>query len=82
MIQVNGKMISQEQQILEWLKDGHTLTPMAALNIFGCFRLGARIYGLKKKGYNIHTKIITIKNKKRVAEYSLIPKNGQIQLAL
>lgn len=45
--------ISQEQAILEYLKTGKSITPMDALRMFNCFRLGARIWSLKKKGYRI-----------------------------
>lgn len=38
--------LSQEQKILAYLKDGHTLTPLEALNKYGCFRLAARINAL------------------------------------
>lgn len=38
---------SQSKLILAYLMTGETLTPIEALNMFGCFRLGARIYDLK-----------------------------------
>ena len=44
---------TQEARILEALKAGALLTPWSALTEFGCFRLGARIYDLKRKGYTI-----------------------------
>ena len=34
---------SQKAIILEYMKQGHSISPMEALNLFGCFRLGARI---------------------------------------
>ena len=43
----------QKQQILNYLKGGNTLTPVEALNKFGCMRLGARIYDLKRDGHPI-----------------------------
>jgi|13_taG_2_1085334.scaffolds.fasta_scaffold10982_5 hypothetical protein len=45
--------MSQEKQILEYLQAGNKITPIDALNLFGCFRLGARICDLRNKGYNI-----------------------------
>lgn len=45
-------MKSQTQQILEALKNGETLTPLGALNRFGCFRLGARVYELRHGEYD------------------------------
>lgn len=44
---------SQCRMILEALQRGETITPLDALRRFGCFRLGARIYDLKDKGYEI-----------------------------
>ena len=43
--------MSQEKQILKYMQSGNSITPMDALNRFGCFRLGARIYNLKNSGY-------------------------------
>ena len=64
-------MKSQEQKILQHLKSGNPITPMDALKLFDCFRLGARIYNLKKKGYRINTHTLTTKSGKRVALYRL-----------
>ena len=47
--------MSQNQEILKHLKEGKTITPLDALREFGCFRLAARIYDLRCKGYNILT---------------------------
>lgn len=72
---------SQEDQILSHLLQGHTLTPLEALDKFRCFRLAARIHGLIHKGYTINC------DRKRVvaadgvvsivAEYSM-PQAGQM----
>ena len=72
---------SQADQILIWLKSGKTITPTEALNEFGCFRLGARIYDLKAQGHEISTtmkKVFTRSGSKAcVAEYSMaLPKGG------
>lgn len=64
-------VISQSEQILDYLKNGGKLTPIDALKKFGCFRLGARIYDLKQRGYNIHAEIITTDKGKHVAQYSM-----------
>ena len=45
--------MSQNQKILDYLLSGKSLTPISALNKFGCFRLSARINDLRKKGHNI-----------------------------
>lgn len=44
---------TQSARILRWLKTGRSITPMDALQRFGCFRLAARIYDLRKEGYQI-----------------------------
>jgi orotate phosphoribosyltransferase-like protein len=62
--------MSQENQILEYLKTGKSITPLDALKLFGCFRLGARIWDLKKKGYHIE-EVDTHINGKTFARYYL-----------
>ena len=47
---------TQEESILRWLDEGQELTPMQALNSFGCFRLASRIWNLRKKGYPIESR--------------------------
>jgi hypothetical protein len=65
-------MKSQNKHIKNWLETGNSITPIEALNLFGCFRLGARIHDLKNKfGLDIKTEIVE-QNKKRFAKYSLI----------
>ena len=62
--------MSQNKQILEYLKKGYRITPIDALNKFNCFRLGSRIYDLKTQGYNIEKNLIS-NNGKRYASYYL-----------
>ena len=56
--------------ILEALQRGETLTPIDALKRFGCFRLGARIWDLKDKGYQIE-KIWAGDGRKKYMSYRL-----------
>ena len=49
----------QNSRILTHLQKGKSLTPIGALNKFGCFRLSGRIYDLKQDGYKIDCKMIT-----------------------
>ncbi|MDX9781201.1 MAG: helix-turn-helix domain-containing protein [bacterium] len=49
-------MKTQEESILRWLDGGRELTPLLALNVFGCFRLASRICNLRKKGYAIESR--------------------------
>ena len=64
------KTSSQTEKIIQWLKLGHSITPIDALKMFGCFRLSGRIHELKSKGYDIKTNMIEMQDKK-FAEYSL-----------
>ena len=64
--------ISQEKNILEHLKN-NSITPLEALNKYGCFRLSAVIYNLRMQGYKIKTTLI-FKGKKHFAKYNLIKK--------
>jgi hypothetical protein len=63
--------MSQNKQIADYLNKGKKLTTLDALTKFGCFRLAARISDLRNDGMNIATKIITLENKKQIAQYSI-----------
>lgn len=54
---------AQKDRILDHLATGRPLTPIAALKRFGCFRLGARIWDLKRDGHRIQTDMVTRKGK-------------------
>ena len=69
-------MKSQTDKILTYLKSGKPLTPITALNKFGCFRLAARIADLRKDGHTIFTETVT-KGKKTFASYRY---NGKIKM--
>lgn len=45
--------MAQRDQILEHLRSGKSITAIDALNLYGCFRLAARIYDLRRKGLDI-----------------------------
>jgi hypothetical protein len=61
---------SQNALIKGWLLNGRSITPMEALNMFGCFRLSARIANLRDEGLAVVTDMVTI-NDKRIARYYL-----------
>tara|TARA_Y100001951_G_C11269307_1_gene257676 strand:- start:160 stop:375 length:216 start_codon:yes stop_codon:yes gene_type:complete len=50
------------------------LTPIEALNKYGCFRLSARVHDLRTEGFNIQT-IRTKENGKTYATYLYKPKD-------
>lgn len=66
------KKVSQLEGIRDYLKLGYSITPLEALEIFGCFRLSAIIYSLKKEGLQFHTELIKNKYGNKFAKYSLI----------
>ena len=65
------KTPTQTTQILLYLKEGNKITGMDALNLFGCWRLGARIWDIKEMGFNVKMKLITTSTGKVVGEYSM-----------
>lgn len=69
MFETNSRP-SQENRILDYLKSGRSLTPLEALDLFGCLRLSARIKKLREMGYSIVTHTEE-RNGKRFARYSL-----------
>ena len=63
---------AQSRAILRYLKRGLAITPIEALELFDCFRLGARIYDLRQAGNNIVTDWLTTETGKRVGSYRLV----------
>ena len=61
--------MSQTTQIISHIKKG-PITPLQALNLYGCLRLAARINDIRYMGYDIESKMVK-RNGKRFAEYSL-----------
>ena len=57
------KIEAQEKMILRALQDGRTITQADAYAWFACERLSARIFYLRKKGYNIVTTMVNGKNR-------------------
>jgi hypothetical protein len=55
---------TQNQAILHYLKMGRKLTPMAALRLFGCFRLAARVWELRHQGHMIVADSMTVRGKR------------------
>lgn len=64
--------VSQANAILDYMSKGNTITGIEALNLFGCFRLPARIADLKKVGHKIKSEMVKLANGKRVAQYTLL----------
>lgn len=68
--------MSQNAKILAHMKRGLTITPLQALDLFGCMRLSARIDELEEMGYSVYRVWVTVKNREgkmvKVRRYSLI----------
>ena len=63
---------TQEQAILAHLESGLAITPLEALAKYGCFRLGARIWELKQRGWDIQSCMVKTATGKRIAKYWLL----------
>ena len=76
MLKLNYKgnnHMSQADEVLSYLKDGNSVTPIDALNKWGCMRLAAIIHNLKKDGWQIKTTMVKNKTSgKKYARYSLM----------
>ncbi len=67
--------MSQNSEILEYLKQGNSLTSLQALGLFGCLRLASRVGDLKDMGYVvISEQVIDRQRKKRYSRYRLAMK--------
>ena len=55
--------------ILTDLERGQTITPLDALNNYGCMRLASRVHELKKDGFDVRKKTIIRDGKSYAAYY-------------
>lgn len=62
---------TQKARIKNYLLAGNSITPLEALNMYGCFRLAAVVFEIKKDGLDIKTEKVKMENGKYVARYSL-----------
>ena len=67
--------MSQSDAIMEYLITGAELTPLEALQKFGCLRLAARVYDLRREGVDISERIQR-QGKKYWAVYKLAVPHG------
>ncbi|OTG86543.1 helix-turn-helix domain-containing protein [Acinetobacter sp. ANC 3813] len=47
--------MNQDMLILNYLKQGNSITQKEAIQLFHCYRLSAAIYRLRNSGYEIET---------------------------
>ena len=67
---------TQREMILDHLKQGGQVTPLEAIDKFGCLRLGARIFELRRNGWPIEKTIVRGKGHKCWAKYYLDTEDG------
>jgi len=66
-------MDTQNKMILHHLRTQRRITPMTALESYGCFRLAARIHDLKELGHHIEMQMVVDEHTgTRFGEYTLI----------
>jgi len=67
--------MTQANRVLEYLEKGQSITPLDAWKELGITRLAARVHELKRDGYVIDKKLISVTNryseKCNVAEYTM-----------
>ncbi len=64
--------LSHNDKIRSYLESGKSITPIEALDMFGCLSLAQRIMNLRDQGMNIKTDMVTTATGKRIGKYSLI----------
>ena len=73
-----AKNLTQDENIKRHLEGLNLITPLYALNVFGCFRLSAVIHRLRQEGMDIVTEFVTFGNK-TFACYMLKQRHEEIQ---
>lgn len=67
---------SQTSEVLKYLQTHTFITDAIAVDNFGAYRLSDIIFRLRKRGYDIETKLVTTKNRYgnsvNYAEYHLV----------
>ena len=62
---------TQSRAILAYLKEGNTLNPLQALQLFGTMKLSTRVSELRRQGENIEKIPTTTASGKRVMTYKI-----------
>jgi hypothetical protein len=63
--------VTQQQAILDHLSNVGPLTHLDAFHLCDSWRLGARIYDLRKEGHDIHTTMIDTAKKRKKTKRKL-----------
>lgn len=62
---------TQQGKILRYLRNGGSLTPLEALEKFGCLSLSQRCGELRRAGWPIVAHLVKVGENKKVARYSM-----------
>jgi hypothetical protein len=52
--------MSHQAEVLKFLKENGSITPMEALSKIGCYRLAPRIFELRDQGHKIETELTRV----------------------
>lgn len=67
--------MTQEDRLINYLYEHKTITALEAIEDLGILRLASRVSDLRRRGYQITSKMIKVKNRFgetcRIAEYSI-----------
>jgi hypothetical protein len=63
--------ITQNRKILGFMRLHGSITPAQALRTYNVYRLGARIFELKRQGHTITSKLVRSLGGKHYARYTL-----------
>ena len=74
--------MTQENKILNYLKQGKSLTSLEATELFYCTRLPAVIGNLKSKGYCFNAELLKSGNGGMYARYTIIQPKIYKQLTI
>lgn len=77
-----SQKVSQAQTLLNHLQTHGRITKLEALNLYGIWNSGGRIFDLKRAGHPIDTRMIEVSSGKKVAEYRLVLVDGNGQTNL
>lgn len=66
-----SRIASQNDRIYDHLASGKSITPLEALRLYGCMRLGARIWDLRQQGFVIVSELVKVEGGAHVASYRM-----------
>ena len=71
---------TQAERVLGYIREHGSITQIEALNKLGVMRLASRISDLRRQGFKISSKMVTVKNRWgedcHVKQYSEVSQNG------